>query len=435
MKKSRRMPPYLKILIIFISVITVATILLLLPFSHKLPLSIPDAIFLVCSAFSTTGLVSTAPLFLQFTPFGLVLMAFYLQLGAIAFITIAFFIMHLLGHKMGIATQFLIKEELNQNSMHGIQNLIKAILLTTFSIELLAFLLYLGVFIPRTDNIGSAFAISAFNAISAFGNGGMVIFDASLEAGLTSDWLYTLITVGVNILGSIGFVAIYDIFHRRNWKMLLVTTKLILIVSGCLLVLGTVLLKIGNPEYSWTQIIMLSGSTRSAGFTTFSLDTLSDFSLITLITLMFIGGGPVSTAGGVRITTFFLCLIASFCAVLGKEPNLFHRKVAQQSVNKAYVAVTLSLLFLFLLIVVVLILERNSPFSFRQIVFECVSAFSTTGYTLGITPQLHVASKLCLAVAMLVGRMGILTVAQSLNRNWLDNQKKIQYLEERIIIG
>ena len=448
MKKERtrkfKMSPLAKIALCFVGVIIVGCLLLKLPFSVKSGQSVSwvDAFFLSTSAVCVTGLTPVPNVGATLSGFGQSVMAGLIQIGGLGFVTLAVFFMVILGAKVNISQRNLVKEALNQNTSQGMVRLVLKIVIITFSIEFIGMIVNTFVFL-QWYGVGDSIRYSVFHTISAFNNAGFEIF--GLSDGLISfadNIWFNLSSCILIILGGLGFIVIYDIIHAKRWKNFAIHTKIVLKMTAVLLVVGTLLFKlgqVGDDSFSWLDAIFQSVTCRTAGFTTIDMSKLSAFSIMIGIALMFLGAAPCSTGGGVKVTTAYVITksIASYSR--GKRTLCYKREISSETKLKAFLLLIIAIILIFFCTLLLLGIESfndKSSLTVQSALFEVVSAFGTTGLSLGITPTLHWVSKLAICVMMFFGRVGALTMFSLLNRNLNKAQdSSVTYLEEKIIIG
>lgn len=425
-----RIRPGLVIVLGFMLVILLGTALLLLPVSIQdcVSLSVVDALFTSTSAVCVTGLlvVDTAE---TFTVFGRAVVALLIQIGGLGVSSIGVGIILMMRRHIGFKERFLVKEGLNLDSPRGAVRLVRAVLLMTLCIELAGMGLSYIVFSQDYPPL-AALGISAFHAVAAFNNSGFDIL-----GGMTNlipyqgDILLNLTTSALVILGGMGFLVLLDVLRKRSFRAYTLHTKIVLVMTGILLAAGTVLIW-ALDDISWLGAFFTSMSARTAGFSTFPLGEFSSAGLFVVTVLMFIGASPGSTGGGIKTTTFFALLTATYAIAANKHAAAFKRTIPRDTLYKAFVVTTLALGLCCLVVLLLCVLEPALPF--EALLFEAVSAFGTVGLSTGITPGLSDASKLLLTLTMYVGRLGPLTVASLLTFRALPS---MHYSEEPIPIG
>lgn len=435
--KRKHLSPYIKILISFAAVIVVGALLLWLPFAaaEGKAMSFIDALFMSASSVCITGLSVVPNLGASLTLFGKIVVALLVEIGGLSILTIAIFILVLLGKKVGIGDRFMLKEALNLDSVGGIVRILKALIIYVFSVQLAGVVLLLPCLMTKYDFF-SALGLSIFHSIASFNNAGLDIFGfADSLAEFQTNYYFMSVTMLLIVIGSIGFVVVFDLydFFRGSRRNLSLLTKIVLIATICLIALGALFIVISDPEIGFFNALFYSVSARTAGFATVPVEGLSNLGMTTLMILMFIGGAPCSTAGGLKTSTTFVVLFSTVSYALGRKPVIFKRRISEVSVMKSF-----SLLMIFILVLSLSILTISlvhSDFNLSDIIFECVSAMSNTGLSRGITTRLGIVSKLVIIFDMFIGRIGPLTIFNLWSYGRKRETEDIKYVEEKIIIG
>lgn len=417
----------------FLGIILFGAFLLMLPISSAEgeSTSFIDSVFTATSAVCVTGLVvlDTGS---YWSSFGKFVILSLIQVGGLGFMTITTFGAIIVGKKIGIKNRILIKESLGQEKIQGIVNLTKNIFLGTIIIELIGALLLSTQFIP-IFGIRDGVVKSIFHSISAFCNAGFDIMGNFTS--LTAFYSNTVINVTIMLLiifGGLGFTVIFDCMTNRKLKRLSLHSKLALTVTAILLIFGTLIilwLEYSNPEtigdMSMANKLKVSAfqavSPRTAGFNTIDLAKLTDSSKFFTLILMFIGGSPASTAGGVKTTTIAVLILTMVAFVRNKDVEVYGRRINYSIVNKAMTIIVIA--FFIITLGAMFISIANPELEFMDILFEVVSAFGTVGLTLGITTKLTGISKFILILTMFAGRVGALTIVMAL----AGRDKKIDY--------
>lgn len=411
-------------------VIVVGALLLMLPISLNdgIDISFIDALFTSTSAVCVTGLIAvdTAD---TFTVFGRTVVASLIQIGGLGVTSIGVGFIILSGKRINMRQRVLAKEALNYNSVKGILRMVKAVLLMTLTFELVGAVLSFFVFskdFPFWDAIG----ISVFHSVAAFNNSGFDILGGLQNLiPYQNNILLNLTTCGLIIFGGLGFFVIRDIYQKRSFKKFSLHTKVVLLMTVILLVVGTILLKL-TEDVSWLGAFFNSTSARTAGFSTYPVGGFTSAGLFILIVLMFIGASPGSTGGGIKTTTFFVLINSVYAASTNSNCGAFKRKFPREIMNKAFVVTILSLGVVFVSTLLLCVLEPNTDF--LKLFFEVVSGFGTVGLSTGITPELRGVSKLVVALTMYIGRLGPLAVASL----WIFKPSSaVSYAEEIVTIG
>ncbi len=434
--KKKLLTPYTKIILIFIGVILFGAVLLCLPCSTtEGSMGFTNAFFMSTSALCVTGLTVISNLAIELTLFGKIVIICLVEIGGLGFITLVVFFMMVVGSKIGITDRLFIKEALNLNSVKGIVKTVRFIVVTTLTIQ---FIGAIFIFFAIRGNYATldAVGISIFHAISAFNNAGFDIFGASTSMQMyTGDVFLNIITMVLIIMGGIGFLVILDILKNKNWKNLSLSTKIVLPTTLVLIFGGALLLKLSmGSGMSLLQAFFQSVSARTAGFATIDMNSLSNGGFITMCLLMFIGGAPCSTAGGIKVSTFFIIVATLFMASRGKSVHAYKRRIAMSTIVRAFCLIVFSIMFICSACLLISIFDPE--LSLKNIIFEVFSAFGTVGVSMGITTSLSVASKYIICLSMFFGKIGPLTIMSIWNANWMAQTKNsVEYPEEKLLIG
>lgn len=433
-------PPLILTLGFFI-LISIGALILSTPFVTRSgnPTNPIDAIFIAASASCVTGLtpVNTAE---HWNTLGQVVIIILIQIGGLGIMTLASIIPLILRKKIGIKTRLILKEQLNIGSMEGIIRLFKYVLGFTLVVESLGALFLAIRFVP-TYGLGKGIWFSIFHSISAFCNAGFDILGDSIYP-LRGDYLVNITIMCLIIIGGLGFMVTSEIYYKRHFKNISTHSKLVLLTNAGLILVGALgffvleSLKSGvlSNETIGDGILISffqSVSARTAGFYSADLSQINDSTAILLISLMFIGGSPGSTAGGIKTTTFAVLLLAVISVVKNeKEPVVFKRRISDDTIKKA---LSIFVISLSIVIFVSFVIAAIEDFAFIDILYETASALGTVGATLGITDKLSAVSKILITLCMYLGRIGPITMALSFGLK--SDVRLIRYPEGFISIG
>lgn len=435
----------------FLVVILVGSLLLSLPISSADGNGVPylDALFTATTATCVTGLV-TLPTVTTWSIFGQAVILVLIQVGGLGVVTIMSALMILLHKRMGIGDRLLIQDAFNLNSLFGIVRFVKRVLLGTFLVEGAGALLYMVVFVPEFGFKG--IWISVFTSISAFCNAGIDIIAPDSLCGYATNPLINTVTSLLIILGGMGYIVWWDVMglgkgtagrKRRGFRNLslhskiAITTTLILIFGGGILIFLFEYhnpLTIGNLSlFDKIQVSLFqSVTTRTAGFATVPQQDLTNGSSILCLLLMFIGGSPVGTAGGVKTVTIAVLAVSAIATIQNKQDvSMFNRNISRQAVNKAVAVTMMSFAIMFASTV---LLSAVSDADMLDILFETVSATATVGLTRDLTPHLNAAGKMIVIGTMYLGRVGPISLALALNSG-KKHQNIIRNPTEEISVG
>lgn len=432
MKKKISLSTTHMILLSFLLAILVGSLLLVLPFSSATGKSVPyiDALFTATTSVCVTGLV-TLPTVSAWSVFGQVVILILAQIGGLGVITILSGLMISLNKKMGLGDRMLLQDAFNLNSLSGIVMFIKKVLIGTFVVEGAGALLYMTVFIPEFGARG--IWISIFNSVSAFCNAGMDIIGEDSLGGYVAHPMINFVTCMLIILGGIGYIVWWDLLRvvknikkqkLKCFENLTLHSKIALSVTGLLLVSGAILFFIfefQNPKtmgelslFGKVQAsVFQSVTTRTAGFATVPQQDLTDASAIVSLMLMFIGGSPVGTAGGVKTVTIAILVMSAFATIRNDEDVvLFRRRISKQAIGKAVAVVSMSFIIAFTSAV---LLSAVSGAPALDVLYETFSATATVGLSRNLTPTLNVWGKLIVIVTMYLGRVGPISLVIAFN--------------------
>lgn len=414
----------------FLLVILLGTMLLMLPISINdgASVSLIDALFTSTSAVCVTGLIAidTAD---TFTVFGRTVVAMLIQIGGLGVTSVGVGFILLMRKKVGIKERTLIKESMNLDSLKGLVKLVKSVLLLTLIFESIGVILSYIVFSKDYSPL-DALGISMFHSIAAFNNSGFdILGNLQNLIPYQSNILLNLTTCGLIIFGGLGFLVIKEIIEKRSFKKFSLHTKVVLITTGILLIVGTVVLKF-TEDITWLGAFFFSTSARTAGFSTYPLSNFTNAGLFILTILMFIGASPGSTGGGIKTTTIFTLYKSIYSTSTNRHCVAFKRRIPSNVILKAF---NITLLALFVVCMGTFILSILEPtYTFMQLLFEVTSAFGTVGLSTGITPNLSDLSKVIISLIMFIGRLGPMTIATIW---YFKEPSNACYSEETVIIG
>lgn len=433
---KRKISPYLIIICSFLALILIGTLLFVLPIStHSgYHLTWIDSFFLAVSGVTITGVSPVADLALTLTPFGKTVLLILVQIGGLSVVTLSIFVMIIFGAKIGLSNRVLIKESLNQTHLSGMVKLVRKIVFTTLLIEFMGVLIHFIIFLsiyPAHEALG----MSIFHTISSFNHAGFNILDAKGQALYDSNWFFSLNTAFLIMLGSLGFIVIHDIIEKKSYRRLTIHSKIVIKVNLFLWTTGFLLFKFSQIDlesFTWMQTFFLSVNSRTAGFNTLQMADLSQLTMLIMICLMFIGGSPSSAAGGIKTTTFYTVFKSVFSYATGKKATTHERYISDESKYKSLILISSSLAVIVFAMVCLMIFDKI-PLDLA--LFQSVSVFSNTGFSVIDIKNLSSASEVILAIVMILGRVGMLTVLLAFNKNWHQKKQKVNYIEERILIG
>ncbi|WP_310828798.1 TrkH family potassium uptake protein [Paenibacillus pedocola] len=428
----------------FILLIAAGTLLLYLPAASTGDrISFIDALFMATSATCVTGLavIDTGT---ELTVFGQVVLLVLFQFGGLGFVTMATLITLVLSKRISLKERLLLQESMNQNSMQGIVKLIRRVLIYSLVIQLSGAILLAARFLIDMP-VGKALYYGLFHSVSIFNNAGFDLFGDvhGPFSGLTryvEDPIVNITSMLLIFLGGIGFIVLSDVVDFPKRKRLTLHSKVVLSSSAALIVIGAAVffwLELNStlkPLHAGGKIMasfLQAITPRSGGVTTIEIPLLRESTQFLMILLMFIGAAPGSTGGGIKITTFALLVVTVYARIRGKEDIvMFRHRISKDNV---YRAITMTLLSLILVVTATMLLSVTESADFLTVLFEAVSAFGTSGITMGLTPELTTAGKILVIILMFIGRTGPLTLAYAIKPK--KNKELYRYPEGNITIG
>lgn len=425
----------------FLGVILTGTLLLLLPVAHLTNQNtLIDDLFTAVSAVCVTGL-STVDTPTYWSGFGLVVIMLLIQVGGLGFMTLATTLGAWIQENHSLNAKLKTSAEVRGADMFDLADAVRGIIRTSLTIEgIAAVIMTLWFYFHYHLTLADSIWHGLFHAVSAFNNAGFALYSDNL-VGFNTDPVILLTISLLIILGGLGF-PVYKQFqrfgiHPMSWSM---STKLVLVGTPILLVIGTLgtflLERTGtlagmNLGNQLMNSFALTVSTRTAGFNNVDIGALHSSTLFFTDVMMFIGGGPAGTAGGIKITTFAVLLFMAITEVRGNESvNIFGRRVEPNVQREAITVVLLGVFFVF---TSVFALQLLTDFTTDQLIFEVISAFATVGLTTGITASMPVVGKVILIILMILGRVGSVTVVAALAAN--KSRVLYRYPAERPLIG
>ncbi|MEM7535346.1 MAG: potassium transporter TrkG, partial [Chloroflexota bacterium] len=429
----------------FALIILIGAALLKLPWSAAPNVTITweEAFFTATSATTVTGLAvrNTAN---DFSRFGQVIILLLLQLGGVGFIALSVLLFRIIGRRVRLGTRFIVQQSLGTNHASGVLQLALYVLGVTLILEgtgaLMLWLRWRTV-LPG----GEALWYAIFHSISSYCNAGFDLFGGSSYDtlfGFGTDWFTLAIMGGLITLGSFGITVMYDLWSYRSDHILGLNTRFTLLLTAILTVIGFIVIMLDRRLYQdimpdstfWEQSVVglfTIISTRTAGLTIIDLEQLNDATQMIIMMWMFIGGAPASMAGGVSISTIAVLLMAVIATARGNdEAVVFQRTLPTETIAKAVAIMTVSLL---VVILVTFIIDTHHERDIYRVVFEVISAFSNTGYSLNFTSELTSLDRYLIIFTMFWGRLGPLTIVVALAQS--EHPHLIRYPEEPVMLG
>jgi len=459
LKKKFKLQPAQVLVTGFASLILVGALLLSLPIATVTGerMDFLDALFTATSAVCVTGLV-VVDTGTFFSLFGQIVILVLVQFGGLGIMTMATLIFLIMGKKIMLRERIVMQEALNEFNLQGVVRLTKSIIFTTLIIQFIGAALLSIRFIPLYG-IGMGIYFSIFHSIAAFCNAGFDLIGGFRSLTPFANDPIIVLTISLLILfGGLGFSVILELSHLQRFRSLTLHTKVVLFVTGVLIVFGTVFFLIvewGNPDTLANPELTFSGRIlsaifqsvvpRTAGFNTIDQNAMTDASKLMTVILMFIGASPGSTGGGVKTTTIGIVIMLVLAVIKNREDIvLFEKRLSSGLSIRALTIMLISLLLVFVVTMMLIIAEVDraqaggdlaEKFSFINILFEVVSAFGTVGLSTGITPHLSDTSKISIILTMFAGRVGPLTLALALAMSPNKVKANIRYPEDKLMVG
>ena len=414
-------PPTI-IALTFLTASLLGGVLLSMPAATEsgIPTPFLDSLFTATSATCITGFVlyDTAT---YWSVFGEIVILILMQLGGLGFITLATFFLTIAGRRAGLKNMKLAQESLNTLSIQDTIPLIRRMLGIVFIIELIGACILSVDFVPRFGPIGFYYGI--FHSVSAFCNAGFDLMGGSSSMAGFSQSPLVLYTISILvIIGGLGFIVWKDLLDYRKSKKLTAHTKIVLILSAVLLLSTALFIFLLEKNHAMAGLplgqkinesLFLSVNARSSGFSIFDMDSLHGVSKVFISLMMFIGGASGSTAGGVKINTLGIMLIAIICVIRGREETIiFKRRIPNRMVLKAFSIVFLALILVFTVTFLIHILQPDT--SLINTFFDSVSALGTVGLSTGVINNLTSFNKILVILCMFTGRIGPISFALAL---------------------
>ncbi len=450
-----RLSPLHIIPLSFLAAILAGTFLLLLPWASSAgkPTDFLTAAFTATTSVCVTGLV-VVDTYAHWSLFGQVVILILIQVGGLGIITAISLLMLIFHRKISLKNRTLLRDALNLDSVSGTLRFLLYVVRRTFLLEGIGALFYAFSFVPAFG-WGKGLWYSAFHAVSAFCNAGIDLLGPDSLTGYASDWYVLGITMMLIITGGLGYVVLFDIRDtfrkglryryqpRQMFSRLSEQSRLVLALTFFLILSGAVIIffaertnpdTLGGKPFS-TQLIgslFQSVTFRTAGFAAIPQDKLTGVSCLAAYILMFIGGSPTGTAGGVKTVTFFLVLLNSYSYISNRDSAvIFKSRVAEETMRKAAAIVFVSAAATFLMTMALMFI---SSVSMEDGLFEICSAIATVGLTRGLTPTLNAGGKWIVIAAMYLGRIGPISMALFFSRMKQENHM-IRFAEGRFFVG
>lgn len=413
----------------------------------------PDALFTSATSVCVTGLV-TVTTAAHWSVFGKVVILCLIQLGGLGIVACVTGLMMVFGQRISLGARKRIADSYNLDHITGVVGLVKRIVRGTLGVEALGAVPYAFVFIPEYGPARGLF-YAVFHAVSAFCNAGIDILGEDSLAAYVTDPVININTMLLIIMGGIGFTVWFDVAAqwekrkmirgpRQFWNRLALHTRLAVCITAFLILFGALLILLLDWNHGASlgplsapqkvlAALFQSVTLRTAGFQTIPQQDFTDASACVGLVLMFIGGSPMGTAGGMKTTTVGIVFLMTWAYLRGKEhPEVFGRRLRDADTRTALVVICCGFAVAFGGTV---LLAVTTDAAFLDVFYEAVSAVGTVGLTRGITGSLGTAAKLVLVALMYAGRLGPITLAMAVTRRAGGRKKSVRLPEKRILIG
>src|SRR5215204_1590351 len=431
------------IVLAFAGLVVVGTLLLKIPAANN-GISWVDAFFESASAVTVTGLQAVIPA-KDFTPVGQAILAVLIQLGGLGIMTATTVGALLIGRRMGFRDLLIVREELaSPDSPRNVARLVGQVALITLLVEVVGVVILTVHFALEGHGLGSL-GLAVFHSIAAFCNAGFDIFENG-TASYAGDWTLNLTLIYLITAGGLGFPVLVNLYYYPRIRRLTLQSKLVLITSAVLVLVGVLSVALlewtnsrtlgGEPLGTKVLMSLFQGVTpRTAGFATVTYSDMRDPTLGVQMALMFIGTAPVSTGGGIKVTTLALIFLIFVSQIRGQDEVIaFERRIPRSLIAKSLTVLSLSVLLVSGASLALMIFDEVS---FLTALFEVTSAFGTVGLSLGpgygLATELSPFGKLLLAAVMFAGRVGPITVVVALAQR--SKSRRYTLPEEEIAIG
>ena len=446
LKRKTMYTPVQILAIGFAAIILIGATLLTLPMASVSGEATPfiDAIFTSTSAVCVTGLV-IVDTGTYWSYFGKTVIMSLIEIGGLGFMSVTTLVFLILGKRITLKERLVMQEAMNSNSLQGIVKMAKYILLFTFSVEITGAVLFSTQFIPRFG-IAKGIYYSVFHSISSFCNAGFDLMGNFNSLTSFADNALVILTVSaLVVVGGLGFYVWVEIYNCTSIKRLSLHSKVVIYTTLVLIVGGAIfmyLFEMNNPSTmqgmsikgKFLSSIFASITPRTAGFNSISTADMTTAGKLLTIILMFIGGSPGSTAGGIKTATVVVLFMTVVSVARGREDTeIFKRRISKHLVYKAFAIASISLTIVIVVTMILSITEQGGV-PFEHLFYEATSAFATVGLSLGLTANLTIGGKIIISLTMYAGRVGPLTIILAL-ANKKFKAGNIKYPEGKILIG
>ena len=422
----------------FLILILLGTVLLKLPVSTLTAISWEQSLFTATSAVTVTGLV-VVDTGSAFTLFGQTVIALLIQAGGLGLMTFAVVTLIALGGKIGFLQRTVAKEAFNQTDASTLVSTAKSVIIFSLTVELIGFLI-LSTYWSQELGWRNSLFHGFFYTVSAFNNAGFALSPDSLMP-YVADPVVNLTITGLFIVGGLGFTVWMDMLKAKRWVLLSPYSKMMIV--GTVIINATALVAIYCIEYNnphtlaplseagkWLAAWFQAVTPRTAGFNTLAIEQLEDATTAIMLLLMFIGGGSLSTASGIKVVTFMVLVLATYSYLRRDQAiPVFKREIDTDTISKA-LALSMISVGVSWIAIFCLLLSEDAPFI--DVVFEAVSALGTVGLSRGLTTSLSNQGEFIIILLMFMGRLGPLTLAYFLAS---PRTRKLRYPQIKLTIG
>ena len=438
----------------FLVAIIIGTLLLMLPFSTApgADVSALTAAFTATTSVCVTGLV-VVDTYANWSLFGQLIILILIQIGGLGVVAVGAMVLLVGKKKFTLTDRKLLENSLNIEKNRGLLRFLKRIFQGVFIVELTGAVLYSFKLIPLLGLKNGIWA-SLFQSVSAFCNAGMDVIGPNSMMDFNDSPYMMCITMALIILGGLGFVVWFDLIDgikdgiknkrslSRIFTHLPVHSKLVLCLTLFLILSGTLIVfasEFDNPDTIGNMSIggkllnsmFQSVTFRTAGFASVPQDKLTEVSCIIGYILMFIGGSPVGTAGGIKTVTVFLVFMNAYSYINGRENVIFNRRVSEELMRKAAAVVTYSIVAVFTMTTLLIISDKVT---LTDGLYETVSALATVGLSRSLTPNLTVTGRILIIISMYLGRIGPISMAIFFTKG-NGSEHKIKHAEGTFHVG
>lgn len=437
----------------FLTVILVGTLLLMLPCMNREGVWTPfvDAMFMSTTSVCVTGL-TLVNIYEYWNIFGQIIILILIQIGGVGVVTMSILVMMIFRKKVSLKDRMLIQETYSAHSMRGLVNLTRKILKGIVIVEGIGAVFYALAFIPEYGPLRGSW-ISLFMSISAFCNAGMEVGGGDSLAAFVTHPLINLVTMTLIIVGGIGFFVWWDVIDvtkkwrkngpRKCFQKLNLHSKIVLTVTAVLIFGGAAaifVLEYTNPATLGNltflekvqAALFQSVTTRTAGFYTINQASFRETSSLISAVLMFIGGSPAGTAGGVKTMTIALVFACTMSVVKGdKDTVVYRRSIPEDTVKKAVAVCSISMSFVGLMTILMTMVEKAPLLT---VLYEVVSALGTVGLSMNFTSMLSFLGKIIIIFCMYIGRIGPISLLIAFRMRG-KRKDRLQYAREDVSVG